>query len=113
MSFSEEQFNEKAQELVKISETLNDNWIIIEKESKIYLTRKEKISVKQKQQDLENDENKDDSAANQVQEEIYTIEYHVVFHPNYQVPVLYFNAYRGNYNLLILGHLSLKNRILR
>lgn len=81
-TFSEDYFNEKATEFANISKKVNDTWTINEKDSKIYLSKKQVISIQ--------------TEASSSQEEIITIEYHVVFHSNYQVPVLYFNAFRGN-----------------
>lgn len=98
LNFNEDSFNEKAKEFKKISEELHDTWELNEKMGKIYLTKKQKISIQNKQeQEVEfvELENEDPSVFNSIPEIIYSIEYHVVFHPSYQVPVLYFNAHNG------------------
>lgn len=93
VDFSEEEFNKKALELFKLSEILNDNWTINEKNEKFYLTKKQTISVKSQQEVVEN--NDDPSAAPQDTRNLISIEYHVLFHPSYQVPVLCFSAHSG------------------
>lgn len=98
MDFCEEEFNKKALELFNISELLNDNWKITEKNEKFYLTKQQKISVKSKQNTVVENVTDDPSVAANVREEIMSIEYHVLFHPSYQVPVLFFNARSGEKN---------------
>ncbi|KAL7049264.1 hypothetical protein ACKWTF_003647 [Chironomus riparius] len=96
LNFNENDFNEKAKEFREISEKLNDTWELNEKMGKIYLVKKQKISIQnKKEQEVEFGEIviDDASAVNSIPETIYSIEYHVVFHPSYQVPVLYFNAH--------------------
>ena len=98
LNFNEDDFNEKAKEFKKISEELNDTWEMNEKMGKIYLIKKQKISIQnKKEQEVEFEEVdiEDASAVRSIPETIYSIEYHVVFHPSYQVPVLYFNAHSG------------------
>lgn len=116
MELSENEFNKKALELFNNSETLNDNWKINEKNEKFYLTKKKTISVKSKstrqktlfsnetsqQPPAENlSDNDDDPSVATVNERdaLILIEYHVLFHPSFQVPVLYFNAYSGKRNV--------------
>lgn len=82
MNHCEEEFNKKALDLYNISEIIGDDWILNEKESKIYLTKKRKLTISNKSC-------KDD----QDEEDILTIEYHVLFHNSYQIPALYFIAY--------------------
>lgn len=92
--FSEDQFNKKARELIEVSEILNDNWKINEKHEKIYLSKKQTISRKSQQLPPADDD--DPSVVHHlVQDDIIAIEYHVLFHPSYQVPVLYFTAFSG------------------
>ena len=98
LNFNEDSFNKKAKEFIKLSEELNDNWKLNEKSGKIYLTKKQKISIQnKKEQEVESEEVdiEDPSAVNSIPTTIYSIEYHVCFHPSYQVPVLYFNAFSG------------------
>jgi hypothetical protein len=94
VEFSEEEFNEKALEIVKMSELLNDNWKINEKLGKIFLTKQQKIVVESQQEVVEEVEN-DPCVASQIPHKLISIEYHVLFHPSYQVPVLYFHAHSG------------------
>lgn len=104
MDFCEEEFNKKALELFNISELLNDNWKINEKNEKFYLTKQQKISVKSKQETVvENVE--DPSVAVNNPKEIISIEYHILFHPSYQVPVLFFDARSGEEQLQKLDNL--------
>jgi len=106
MDFSELEFNKKAHELFTISEALNDNWTINEKHENIYLSKKQTISMKSTQKPLVVEIDDDISVArNPVGEDIISIEYHVLFHPSYQVPVLYFNAL-SDQKLIALQDLS-------
>lgn len=104
MNFSEEEFNKKALELFNISEVLNDNWKINEKDQKFYLSKTKTLSVKSKSSqrppaDLLDDNDDDPSVAMvKMRDSLILIEYHVLFHPSYQVPVLYFNAHSGEPN---------------
>lgn len=81
INYCEEEFNKKALDLYNISEIIGDDWILNEKESKMYLTKKRKLTINRKS--CKDSEDKD----------ILTIEYHVLFHSSYQIPALYFNAY--------------------
>ncbi|CRL02984.1 CLUMA_CG016158, isoform A [Clunio marinus] len=91
VDFSEEEFNNKALEFFNVSKLLNDNWNINHKNDKYYLTKKQFISLKSEYSQSYEDDCSDPSAVQS--NEIINIEYHVLFHPSYQVPVLYFNAY--------------------
>lgn len=97
LEFHEDEFNKKALEMFNMSEMLNDNWKINEKGQKFYLTKKKTISLKSKEQPPAGQINDDDdpSVATQAPQDLISIEYHVLFHPSYQIPVLYFNAYSG------------------
>lgn len=102
MEFNETEFNEKAKEFVKISDILNDNWRINEKNEKFYLAKKKSIVLisSRSQQPLDVDvmANEDPSVAIvDTRGDLVSIEYHVLFHPSYQVPALYFNAYSGSH----------------
>lgn len=94
----EDEFNKKVQELLKASEELNDNWILNEKNGKFYLSKRKIISLRSSLQTPSADDDIDDPsvAMRSAREDLFSIEYHVLFHPSYQVPVLYFNAYTGN-----------------
>lgn len=92
-AFDEDEFNKKALELFNMSEVLNDNWQINEKSGKFYLRKKQNISVKLKP--VLCDEDGDKSTLHNVTSEVISIEYHVLFHPSYQIPVLFFNAHSG------------------
>lgn len=96
LNFSEEDFNKNIMEIFNMSEILHDNFKINEKDQKFYLTKNQKISLKKElNEKCESDEDK--SAADCWNDEILSVEYHVLFHPSYQVPTLYFNAYLGDF----------------
>jgi Autophagocytosis associated protein, active-site domain len=97
--FCEDEFNKKALELFNMSEILSDNWKITEKNEKFYLSKKQTVSVKSKKNTMIQSENEDPSVAPQETETLVSIEYHVLFHPSYQVPVLYFNVHSGEKNV--------------
>jgi hypothetical protein len=103
--FCETEFNKKARELFHISEKLNDNWNINEKDQKIYLSKKQTISLATSQKKPPASTHDDDGDPSVVQateqDDLFAVEYHVLFHPSYQVPALYFNAYSGDKNLCI------------
>lgn len=106
LTIDENSFNKKARELHKISEKLNDNWEINEKSEKLYLSKRILVVIKNEQKppelDVEAVDCEDIAAAPSNASEVISIEYHVLFHPSYQVPVLYFNAYSGELQLLVL-----------
>lgn len=113
MEFSEEEFNKKATEFLELSEKLHDNWRKFEKDEKIYLVKNQKIQkpktnfkVSQNSPlDCGQVDNEDPScsAAGNVDSEILTAEYHLVYHLSYQVPVIFFNFFKkGNLKELIL-----------
>lgn len=111
MEFSEAEFNKKAIELYKISELLNDNWRINEKNEKIYLTKRKTVVLKnspsQQPPDdvdpIENELSLDPSVATTVDDDnLVSIDYHVLFHPSFQTPALYFNAYLGLLTLYLV-----------
>lgn len=95
LEFHELQFNKKALELFNISEAMNDTWKINEKNEKFYLSKKKMISVESHQPPDDDEVYRDDPsvAVPKDRDDSFSIEYHVLFHPSYQVPVLYFNAY--------------------
>ena len=97
IDFHEDEFNKKALELFNISKILNDTWTINEKDQKFYLSKKKIISVKCEQPLAIDDTDDDDPAVvkQTIHDDLFSIEYHVLFHPSYQIPVLYFNAYSG------------------
>lgn len=95
VEFCEDEFNKKALELFNISEVLSDNWKINEKNGKIFITKQQKLTIKSKQSVVVEEAEDDPSAAAQIPQKLISIEYHVLFHPSYQVPVLYFNAHSG------------------
>jgi hypothetical protein len=95
VEFCEEEFNKNALELFNMSEILNDNWRINEKNGKIFLTKQQKLTIDSQQEKVVGEEEADPSAAIQIPQKIISIEYHVLFHPSYQVPVLFFNAHSG------------------
>lgn len=99
INYCEEEFNKKALDLYNISELIGDDWVLNEKESKMYLTKKRKLTINRKCCKDQEDE-----------EDILTIEYHVLFHNSYQIPALYFNAYiSSNFKNIICSdhHLDL------
>lgn len=101
LTIDESSFNEKARELHEISKKLNDNWEINEKSEKLYLSKRTLVLIENEQKppelDVEAVDCKDIAAAPSNASEVISIEYHVLFHPSYQVPVLYFNAYSGEF----------------
>lgn len=100
LTFDESTFNQKARELHNLSEKLNDNWEIHEIREKLYLSKRTLIEIKTELQPPEpvdeSVDSEDVSAVPLNASEVLSIEYHVLFHPSYQVPVLYFNAYTGD-----------------
>lgn len=93
--FCETEFNKKALELFNISEICNDNFNINEKDEKIYLSKKQVISLRSKRI-VQVEDNSDPSIAQcGSSDDLISIEYHILFHPSYQVPALFFNAYKG------------------
>jgi hypothetical protein len=93
--FCENDFNDKARELFAISEKLNDNWKINEINQKFYLTRRDVISIPTVLTDNDCDDEDQSIAKQNIGQELMSVEYHVVFHPSYRIPALYFNAYSG------------------
>jgi ubiquitin-like-conjugating enzyme ATG10 len=89
VSFTEDEFKEKVKEFIKISELLHDTWEIDEKG--FYLKKRDRISILER---------------NELQSKIITIDYHVVFHPSYQVPVLYFNGFNENGKMINLDDVA-------
>jgi Autophagocytosis associated protein, active-site domain len=94
VNFTEDDFNKKILEFFNISQTLNDNWKIFEKNEKFYLSKKQLINVKRNVEQI-NDCSDSSVAIQHTNDEILSIEYHILFHPSYQVPALYFNCYTG------------------
>lgn len=108
--YCEEDFNKNILDIVNMSEILHDNFKIHEKNEKFYLSKRQKVFLKKiksseemSQDDLEilfndseEDVEHDKSAATSKSLDVISIEYHVVFHPTYQVPTLYFIAHTGN-----------------
>lgn len=92
--FSEEQFNRKAHDLVEMSDKLSDNWRLNEKSGKLYLSKRQIVALKAPRPPAI-DTDDPSVATNNHYEDLVSIEYHVLFHPSYQVPVLYFNARSG------------------
>lgn len=91
--FSEVEFNKKALELFNISEICDDNFAINEANGKIYLSKKQVISLRSVHEPAVDDD--PSVALRGCHDELISIEYHVLFHPSYQVPALFFNAYSG------------------
>lgn len=103
MNLCEHEFNKKALELIKISESLHDSWKINEKDEKFFLSKKKTISIKS-MQPTDTDSNDDPAVVIQeLFDHVIPVEYHVLFHPSYQVPVLYFNAYSGKRDEMSTG----------
>lgn len=99
LDFSEEEFNRKALEFFNISEALSDNWKLNEKSEKIYLTKRKTITTIKTERppaietaDYDADPSVSTHNSN---EDLISVEYHVLFHPSYQVPALFFNAHSG------------------
>lgn len=101
LAFDESSFNQKALELLKLSKELNDNWEINQIREKLYLSKRTVVEIGSEIRPPEPDDesvgNEDVSAVPCNASEVLSIEYHVLFHPSYQVPVLYFNAYTGDF----------------
>jgi hypothetical protein len=99
VSFTQEQFNEKALALLKLSEKLNDTWRIEQKEGAMFLIKNDKFTMEGEAAaaaEEEDDMEMDPSSSVQAHGQLISIEYHVLLHPSYQVPTLFFNAYKGS-----------------
>ncbi|XP_055919202.1 ubiquitin-like-conjugating enzyme ATG10 [Eupeodes corollae] len=103
-------FLNSANQFIKLSKAYQDNWNLVEKdntEGNTYLVYKQKIKikipeVKETSSDLTDFDieelNRDDAStvdADKI-EELFEIEYHVVYSTSYQVPVLYFRGSRSD-----------------
>lgn len=95
VEFCEVEFNKKAIDFINMSEILSDNWKINEKDEKFYLSKKQTILLKSQQKAVVLSDDDDPAAAPQDTRNLISMEYHVLFHPSYQVPALYFNAHSG------------------
>ncbi|XP_055837552.1 ubiquitin-like-conjugating enzyme ATG10 [Episyrphus balteatus] len=104
-------FLKSVNEFIELSKTCqDDNWSIVEKdnnEGNTYLVYKQKINVQLDEigdkvdliEDLEIEEIHQDlssKVAQKIKEELFEMEYHVVYSISYQVPVLYFKGYRND-----------------
>lgn len=93
-AYTEEEFNKNIMEIFNISELLHDTFKINEKSEKFFLSKRARISIKNNfDETLKEDKSIAPCGSG---EEILTVDYHVLFHPSYQVPTIYFNAYTGN-----------------
>lgn len=82
LKFSEEEFNKNIMDIFNMSEILNDNFKINERNQKFYLSKQTRIFVKKNiDENAENFEDKSVAKCND--EEILSVEYHVLFHPSY------------------------------
>lgn len=100
-------FLQSAHDFMKLSLVYDDSWIIVEKDSNegnTYLVYKQKIVIQSAEENLRDDlesrevEESEDSSNNMGEstEDLFEIEYHVVYSISYQVPVLYFNGFRSD-----------------
>lgn len=95
VEFCEDEFNKKAIDFINMSEILSDNWKINEKDKKFYLAKTQTILLKSQQESVVSSDDDDPAAAPQDTRHLISMEYHVLFHPSYQVPALYFIAHSG------------------
>ena len=112
-TLTEQQFTDAAEQFSELSRRLDDGWELIKPESgaTVYLRKRLKqtlntaIGTGRSASDdddselLVEDPSLADGVVNPVskQEDVYQFEYHVVYSVSYQVPVMYFNAYKcGN-----------------
>jgi len=104
MSMVEDDFNKCLVELYNISEVVGDDWKLNEKHQKFYLSKKQTIVLSKSNANVDDDEDvNEDPAAAAVKchdNDVISMEYHVLHHPSYQVPSLMFLAhYSGEFNL--------------
>ncbi|EDW89248.1 ubiquitin-like-conjugating enzyme ATG10 [Drosophila yakuba] len=81
-------FLSQAKQFLEISQKLDDNWVLEQKDSSepnIYLKCSQKIKCQ--------------SGKNNAVE-LFSVEYHVVYSVSYQVPMLFFQAHRSDGSLL-------------
>ncbi|KAG5678454.1 hypothetical protein PVAND_008126 [Polypedilum vanderplanki] len=91
VTFTQEQFNVKALEFLEMSEKVHDTWQKEEKENTLFLVKNYKFTFKKEPLN-----DADDICAIQMLSEVFLIEYHVLLHPSYKVPTIYFNAYKND-----------------
>lgn len=86
---------------IKISNTINDGWALKSYEDNVYLTKTTTEVI------FHEEESPDelDLQSAVATSDIRKWEYHVVFSISFQVPVLYFNVYKSNGELLSLDEL--------
>nr|XP_019559844.2 ubiquitin-like-conjugating enzyme ATG10 [Aedes albopictus] len=117
-TLTEQQFTDAAEQFSELSRRLDDGWELIKSEcgATVYLRKRLKqtlntaIGTGRSASDeddsglLVEDPSLADGAVNSVskQEDVYQFEYHVVYSVSYQVPVLYFNAYKCDGTMLRL-----------
>ncbi|XP_055379623.1 ubiquitin-like-conjugating enzyme ATG10 [Condylostylus longicornis] len=110
-TFTWKEFLESARSFIDISEKLGDTWKLIEKsfeEGSSYLTYEQKIKCKfdvpvdqSFENFVENIENEDEASLAH-NDELIRIEYHVVYSISYQIPILYFRAYKSDGSMVCL-----------
>lgn len=114
--YGEEEFNKNILDIFNMSELLHDNFKIHEKNQKFYLSKRDKIFIKNNDADQSSSDtntlHSSEAMSNDVLDELFkdpasvehdtaisksliSIEHHVVLHPSYQVPTLYFLAHTG------------------
>lgn len=106
-----EQFLKEAVEFKNISDRLGDTWILYKKneqEGNAYLIYEQKIvNTVDQTNSIDPLEETDDCieyeiAAMPSSNDLLKIEYHIVYSISYQVPVLYFRAYRNDGSMLCI-----------
>ncbi|XP_065076348.1 ubiquitin-like-conjugating enzyme ATG10 [Ochlerotatus camptorhynchus] len=110
-TLTERQFSKAAQQFLELSRRIDDGWELITPEAEtVFLTKRLKqtlnSSIPRDDDDFEELIEQDPSVvmthSDGEGEEFYQFEYHVVYSESYQVPVLYFNAYRSDGTMLRL-----------
>ncbi|EAT37838.1 AAEL010209-PA [Aedes aegypti] len=108
-TLTEEQFRDAAEQFLERSHQIGDEWELVKSENGTYLTKllKQTLKLEQKAGTADEDEELavDDPSLGKStpnDEEVYQFEYHVVYSVSYQVPVLYFNAYKSDGTMLQL-----------
>ena len=124
-TLSEEQFSSQCKTLVELSDKLGDGWELRYDQQDTYIVKKCKVSATfrdainqhssstptteepsssigsdSEEEDLVSLAEEDPSSLPILSASLLTFEYHVIYSPAYQVPVLYFNAWHSTGALL-------------
>ncbi|XP_021695105.1 ubiquitin-like-conjugating enzyme ATG10 [Aedes aegypti] len=107
-TLTEEQFRDAAERFLERSHRIGDDWELVKSENGTYLTKRLKQTLKKEKAETAGEDEElivDDPSLGRPtpsDEDVYQFEYHVVYSVSYQVPVLYFNAYKSDGTMLRL-----------